>query len=122
MGYPLVAPVDVRLTPDSLIQPDVLVVPLVDGRRPRTGDLIDRLVLGIEVVSPSSARADRVTKRLVHQRAGTPEYWVVDPDAPTIDRWRPDDARPEVIDGVLEWHPAGATTPLRLDVEGLFAE
>ena len=76
----------------------------------------------MEVVSPASARADRVTKRRLHQEARTPEYWVVDPDARVIERWRPDDARPEVSDGTLEWMPDDATEALRLDVQRLFEE
>ena len=83
---------------------------------------IDRLLLAIEVVSPGSAHADRVTKRRLNQRAGTPEYWVVDPDARVIERWRPDDARPEIVDGTFECHPEGATGPLTLDVALLLAE
>lgn len=122
VGYPLVAPVDVRITRDALVQPDLLVVPMANGRRPRTGDLVDHLLLAVEIVSPASARTDRITKRRYHQRAGTPEYWVVDLDARTIDRWRPDDARPEVIDEILEWHPAGAAAPLALDVARLLAD
>ena len=74
--------------------------------------LIDRLLLAIEVVSPGSAHADRVTKRRLNERAGTPEYWVVDPD----------DARPEIIDGTFEWHAEGASEPLALDVARLLAE
>ena len=122
VGYAFVAPLDVRLDERSLLQPDVLVTPLVDGRRPRTGDRIDRLLLAVEVLSPGSGRADRVTKRRVYQQARTPEYWVVDPDARVIERWRPDDTRPEIVDGTLEWHPEGATEPLRLDVARLLEE
>jgi Uma2 family endonuclease len=122
VGLALFAPLDVRLTPDTVVQPDLLVVPLRDGRPPRDGVVVDRLVLAVEVVSPSSARADRVTKRRLHQRAGTPEYWIVDPDARTIDRWRPDDERPEVAAEELVWHPEGATAPLRLDVGRLLED
>lgn len=122
IGYPLFAPLDVQLTDDSLMQPDLMVVPLRDGRPPRTGDHIDRLVLAIEILSPSSRRGDRVTKRRLHKRAGTPEYWIVDAEARAIERWRPADERPEVVDGMLEWHPDGATAPLRLDVGALLAD
>ena len=122
IGYVFVAPLDVRLDERSLVQPDVLVTPLVDGRRPRTGDRIDRLLLAVEIVSPASARADRVTKRRYYQQSRTPEYWVVDADARVIERWRPDDERPEIVDGMLEWHPEGATEPLRLDVARLLGE
>ena len=122
VGHAFFAPADVRLTADSLLQPDLFVAPLVDGRRPRAMVLGQRLLLAVEVLSPRSARGDRVVKRELHQRVGTPEYWVVDPDAHVIERWRPADERAEVVAGVLEWHPAGATEPLRLDVERLLGE
>jgi hypothetical protein len=45
-----------------------------------------------------------------------PEYWVVDLDARLIERWRPDDARPEILTDRIEW--AG----LAVGLEALFAE
>ena len=122
VGHAFFAPVDVQLTADSLIQPDIVVLPLRDGQRPRGRGRADSVLLAVEVLSPGSVRADRVAKRRLHQRAGTPEYWVVDAEARTIDRWRPDDDRPEVVDGTLEWLPAGAEEPLRLDVARLLEE
>ena len=38
-----------------------------------------------------------------------------------MERWRPDDERPEVLDGRLTWHPAGAAEPLVLDLDAYFA-
>jgi Uma2 family endonuclease len=122
IGYPLFAPLDVRLTDDSLMQPDLLVVPLRDGMGPRTAHRIDRLLLAVEILSPRSRRGDRVLKRNLHQRVGTPEYWVVDPILRVVERWRPGDSRPEIINGVFEWHLEGATEPLRLDVAALLAD
>jgi Uma2 family endonuclease len=42
--------------------------------------------LVVEVVSQSSRRYDRVTKLGWYASIGVPEYWVVDPDARTIER------------------------------------
>jgi Uma2 family endonuclease len=72
------------------------------------------------VLSPNSARYDRVQKRPLYQRH-VPEYWIVDPDARLFERWRPGDARPEVLTETLEWHPESAADPLRLDVADFFA-
>ena len=65
----------------------------------------------VEILSPSSARHDRFTKRRRYQRTGVSEYWVVDLDARAVERWRPGDARPEVLDEVLIWNSpsCGAT-------------
>ncbi|HYE93456.1 MAG TPA: Uma2 family endonuclease [Terriglobales bacterium] len=44
--------------------------------------------LAIEVVSPSTVRIDRGTKKQLYERYGVPYYWIVDPDTRTIDVYR----------------------------------
>src|SRR5262249_42796315 len=63
IGYVFVAPADVTFSPKRAVQPDVFVVPLVRGKRPRKFDEVKRLLLAAEILSPSTARADRVVKR-----------------------------------------------------------
>jgi Uma2 family endonuclease len=41
--------------------------------------------LAVEVISPSSRRYDRVLKARWYASVGVPEYWVVDPEARTIE-------------------------------------
>ena len=41
--------------------------------------------LAIEVISPSNKRHDLVRKRSLYARAGIREYWLVDPQARTLD-------------------------------------
>ena len=74
------------------------------------------------MLSPSTARTDRGRKRECYQRAGVHEYWIVDHAARLVERWRPTDARPEIISGTLVWHPEGAATPLEIDLPALFRE
>jgi Uma2 family endonuclease len=40
----------------------------------------------VEVVSPSSGRYDRVSKLRYYAQKGVPEYWIVDPQARTLER------------------------------------
>jgi Uma2 family endonuclease len=124
LGETVISPADVELDARTLVQPDVFVVPLLEGgRRMRDwSEIGGRLLLAVEVLSPSSARADRHLKRRRYQRAGIPEYWIVDLDTRLVERWRPEDERPEILDGRLEWRPAGAGAPLAIDLEALFAE
>jgi len=122
IGWAFVSPSDVELAPDTIVQPDVFVTPLVNGRRPMGRMRIRALLLAVEVLSPGSARHDRVTKRRFYQRAGVPEYWIIDLDARTIERWCGADERAELVDDRLEWRPDGAGEPLVLDVERYFAE
>jgi Uma2 family endonuclease len=104
-----------------LVQPDVFVVALVDGRRPKNWSDLRGLLLAVEVLSPSSARADRTVKRRRFQRAGIPEYWVVDVDARLVERWRPSDERPEILTDELAWRPDATREPLRIDLPAYFA-
>jgi len=76
--------------------------------------------LKIEVLSPSSTRADRVMKRRYLQRQGVPEYWIVAIDARLIERWRPDDVRPEILTDTIEWQPDASAPALVIELEKLF--
>ncbi len=117
----LTAPADVVFGPRTLVQPDILVVPLVDGRPPGDYREAGRLLVAVEVLSPGTARRDRGAKRLLYQRENVAEYWIVDPDARLIERWRPADERPEVLSDRLTWKPASAAEPFLLDVQEFFA-
>jgi Uma2 family endonuclease len=118
LGEAFFSPLDVRLEPGLVLQPDMLVVPA--GELQRRTDTIRRLLLAAEIVSPSSARYDRVTKRPHYQRHRVSEYWVVDDTSRTIERWTPDDDRPELLADRLVWHPAGATESFVLDLVRFF--
>ena len=49
------------------------------------------------------------------------EYWVVDVDARVVERWRPDDDRPEVLGERLQW-TSGDGAELDLDLLEFFRE
>jgi Uma2 family endonuclease len=115
------SPADISLGDDEILQPDLFVYRTPTGRHLLEWTDITSLVLVIEVLSPSTARYDRGLKRRRYQRAGVPEYWIVDLDARVIERWRPTDERPKVLIDVLHWSP-GEGAALQLAVAGFFAE
>lgn len=121
VGEVLLSPADIEFAADTVVQPDVFVAPLVDGVRPRNWADVTHVVLAVEVLSPSTARVDRTVKRRRYQRAGVGEYWIVDGEARVIERWRPDDERPEILSDELVWHPDAAHEPLRIDLPAFFA-
>ena len=121
-GRLLTSPADLAFGEDEILQPDLFVLPATLPRRIRTWADASSLLLAVEALSPTTARDDRILKRRRYQRAGVPEYWIVDPDARVIERWRPSDERPEVASETLEWRPAPDAPPLLIDLPALFAE
>jgi Uma2 family endonuclease len=93
---------DLRLTTDSLVQPDLFVL-----EAPLRGDMrwedVARPLLIVEVLSPSTARIDRGTKRRLYQQAGVPEYWIVDLAERLIERWTPGATTPDRLQQTLAW-------------------
>jgi Uma2 family endonuclease len=119
LGEVFVAPLDVKLEPGLVLQPDLLVVP--NGELRTREDTVRRLLLAVETISPGSARHDRVTKRPRYQRNRVPEYWIVDENSQTVERWRPDDTRPELLAEQLIWSPDGCREPFVLDLVSFFS-
>jgi len=76
------APYDVRLfyredeSDDTVVQPDIMVI----CDKTRIGDEGCRGApdLVIEILSPSNTALEMERKRVLYQRAGVREYWVVD--------------------------------------------
>jgi Uma2 family endonuclease len=123
VGDVLFAPADVTFSTRRGLQPDLFVTPLMpDAKRPARFSDVGRLLLAIEVLSPSTARVDRVEKRRTYREEGVPEYWLVDPDARTIERSTPYDDRIDIYDATIDWLPDGATEPLTIDLEQLFRD
>ncbi len=125
VGFAILSPADVEFSDDTVVEPDLFVIPPVNGRRPKDWHTAGHMMLAVEILSPSTARLDRVRKRALYQREAVDEYWIVDVDAREVHRWRPGDERPEVLSDQLVWRPTGVSddaTALTIDLEPLFAE
>lgn len=66
--------------------------------RPRGAPLLARPDWVCEVISPGTARRDRVEKPRALHRVGLPHYWLLDPAERTL--------------SVMRWHPEGWLTVL----------
>jgi Uma2 family endonuclease len=121
VGQVFPAPADISWGPDTLVQPDVFVAP-IDQARTLDWAKVKELLLVAEVLSPSSARADRFTKRLEYQRERVGLYWIVDADERRVEVWTPADTAPHFERERLVWYPAGASEPFVLAVTELFRE
>src|SRR5438093_11500965 len=83
LGEVYVAPFDVLLDPSTTVEPDLVFV-VTD----RLEIIAERGVEGapdllVEVLSPGTARRDRVRKLNAYTRYGVRHYWPVDPGAET---------------------------------------
>ena len=122
LGWLRWSPADIEFSPTRLVQPDLFVVRRRPEGMPRSWTEVKSLLLAIEALSPSTAAIDRVKKRLIYQDEGVDEYWIVDAQARLVERWRPGDARPEIINDTLEWQPQVGLEPLQIDLPALFDE
>ena len=123
LGEVFAGPVDVLFAEGDYLEPDLVFV-----RKARADILSERGVEGapdlvIEVASPSTADRDRGIKLQRYRHYGVPEYWVVDPDATTIERWRFESSgEPEVfgLGAELRWTPAKGEKAIVIDVGRIF--
>lgn len=106
---------------DVMVSPDLFVVPLAEARELEWLSLRTVLLVA-EVLSPSSARADRFAKRRLYQERGVPLYWIIDPEEHVAEIWRPLDDFPWREGHALQWAPDGATVPFTLDLKALFRD
>jgi Uma2 family endonuclease len=83
---------------------------------------VGRLLLAAEVLSLATARAVRTEKRDILRDERVPEYWIVDADGRVIERWTPDDKRPEVLSDTIRWQPAKGVPELVIDLPRFFSE
>ena len=78
------APLPVRLWPGKIREPDILFVS--HEHADRIGEqFYGPPDLVVEVISPNTRRVDRGEKFLEYARAGISEYWLVDPEAQSIE-------------------------------------
>lgn len=106
---------------DVLVQPDIFVLRPEDASF-KAWDTVGRLLLAIEILSPSTARHDRFTKRRLYQELGADEYWIVDPDGGAVEVWTPEAHFPRVETASVSWVAPGSRTPLVLDLASLLRE
>jgi Uma2 family endonuclease len=84
VGRVLTSPADIELQTETIMQPDVFVIPTTTTL---AGDVLEwsdvkSLLLAIEVLSPSSEQTDRGAKRDHYLANGVDDYWIVDIDGP----------------------------------------
>lgn len=121
IGVAVFSPADLDLRAGQLVQPDMFVAALVQGRAPADWREVGIPILVVEVLSPSTAKEDRVRKRHLYQRVGVPVYWIFDLDARVVEEWTPDAERPRIVDDKLTWQPDSTVPAFEVDLPAYFA-
>jgi Uma2 family endonuclease len=80
------APIDVILTNQDVVQPDLVLVTNA-GQISKRGIEGPPLLL-VEVLSPSTREYDRTAKATRYAALGVVHYWIVDPDAQQLECYR----------------------------------
>jgi len=85
LGEILDSPCDVVLSPQDIVQPDLLFI-----SRDRSHIIGERYIEGppdliVEILSPSTVELDRKHKKELYQRYGVKEYWIVDPNRKEVE-------------------------------------
>jgi len=119
VGYVFGSRSDISFGPDTLVSPDIIVVPLEEARTLEWARM-QHLLLVAEVLSPSSTRHDRFTKRRLYQEQQVPLYWIVNGEERVVEVWAPDALFPHTERDRLLWHPTGASTSFQLNLAELF--
>jgi Uma2 family endonuclease len=84
LGKVATAPIDMVLSPHNVTQPDVVFI-----SKERL-NIIQRVIMGpvdlaAEIISLGGRNRDRIQKRDLYEQYGIKEYWIIDPEAQTVD-------------------------------------
>jgi len=85
LGEVWVAPLDVRLSEDIAVQPDLIFISNARAEIIHEDYIAGAPDLVVEVLSPSTARHDRATKLRIYAEAAVPNVWYLDPVVKTVE-------------------------------------
>jgi Uma2 family endonuclease len=96
LGEVVTAPIDMVLSPHRVTQPDVVFI-----AQDRLG-IIDRVIKGpvdlaLEVISLGNRNRDRIEKRDLYEQYGVKEYWLIDPEAETVEVFHLENGRYQLV-------------------------
>jgi Uma2 family endonuclease len=123
LGETVTTPIDMVLAPHRATQPDVVFI-----SKERLGIIKERIRgpvdLAAEVISPGSRRRDRIDKRDLYEQHGVREYWIIDPEAQTVEVLYLQSGEYQLVG---RWHPGERAQSkllqgFKVSVSALFGE
>jgi Uma2 family endonuclease len=88
LGKVYLAPVDVILSSENVVQPDLLYIAKANSAIMQTRGVFGAPDLLVELISFSSVRRDRYVKKGLYARFGVKEYWIADPGNRALEVWK----------------------------------
>lgn len=85
LGQTFVSPIDVVLSANKVVQPDVVFISRAQESIVETTCIRGVPDLLVEVISEGTWRRDRVDKKALYEQFGVAEYWIIDPDSRLIE-------------------------------------
>lgn len=78
-GIVVCAPLDVVLSPNDVVQPDILFI-----SKERMNIVTEKNIQGapdlvVEILLPSTLERDKIVKKYLYEKHGVKEYWIVEP-------------------------------------------
>ena len=84
-GKVFAAPIEIYLSDQDFVQPDLVCIAKARLEIIQDKNIVGAPDLVVEILSPSTARTDRVVKMNTYARHQVPHYWIVDPAAQTLE-------------------------------------
>ncbi|HET7117364.1 MAG TPA: Uma2 family endonuclease [Hanamia sp.] len=82
-----IAPYDVHLSKQNILQPDILFIKNENIHKIKTKGLFGAPDLVVEILSPSTSHLGFGEKKSVYERYGVSEYFIVDPNTKSVDSY-----------------------------------
>ncbi|MEP6928044.1 MAG: Uma2 family endonuclease [Ginsengibacter sp.] len=84
IGKLRIAPYDVHFSKQNILQPDILFIKNENQNKIQSKGLFGVPDLIIEILSPSTSNLDWEVKKLIYERYGVQEYFIVEPNSKSV--------------------------------------
>jgi Uma2 family endonuclease len=84
LGTCVMAPVDVYLDENNIVQPDIVFLFNSSLKLVKAGKIMGSPDLIIEVLSPGNEKHDLEKKKVLYEKAGVKEYFIIAPKTKTV--------------------------------------
>lgn len=88
IGEIRIAPYDVHFSRENILQPDIFFIKNENIRKIRPRGLFGAPDSIVEILSPSTSQLDCNEKKLIYEKYGVKEYFVVEPNTKSVTSFR----------------------------------